>query len=108
VSKKKASRKTNKTSKKSGKKKYKLQLFVISFSPNSIRAIVNLKKICEKYLQGDYELEIIDISLQPHIATKEQIVVVPFLIKKTPLPEFSMIGDLSDTPKVLEGLGILL
>lgn len=86
---------------------YVLQLFVTGLSPNSIRAIVNLRKICKEYLKDEYELEIIDITLKPQLAVKEQILVIPVLIKKFPLPEMRMIGDLSNKGKVLEGLGLL-
>ncbi|MEO6730117.1 MAG: circadian clock KaiB family protein [Ferruginibacter sp.] len=87
--------------------RYILQLFVTGVSPNSMRAIINIKLICEKYLQGRYELEIIDIYQQPSIALKEEIIAVPILIKKFPLPEVRMIGDLSDIDMVLEGLHLI-
>jgi circadian clock protein KaiB len=87
---------------------YVLRLFVTGASPNSGRAISNLKDICEKYFPGRYSLEIIDVYQQKLIAQKEQIVALPLLIKKFPLPERKLIGDLSDTEKVLKGLGIKL
>ena len=86
--------------------KYILQLFVTGILPNSARAIVNIKEICEKYLSGRYELEIIDIYQQPSRALTEEIIAVPVLIKKFPLPELRVIGDLSDTEKVLKGLNL--
>ncbi len=85
---------------------YKLRLFVTGASPNSSRAITNLKDICETYLKGRYELEIIDIYQQPLIAESEQIIALPLLIKKFPSPERRLIGDLSDTAKVLKGLSL--
>ncbi len=87
--------------------KYILQLFVTGILPNSARAIINSKAICEKYLSGRYELEIIDIYQQPSLALTEQIIAAPVLIKKFPLPEERMIGDLSNIEKVLQGLHII-
>ncbi|MDP9046886.1 MAG: circadian clock KaiB family protein [Bacteroidota bacterium] len=85
---------------------YKLRLYITGASPNSSRAISNLKDICEKHLKGKYELEIIDIYQQPLMAESEQIIALPLLIKKFPSPERRMIGDLSDTEKVLKGLSL--
>ena len=85
---------------------YILRLFVTGASPNSTRAITNLKNICEEYLKDRYELEIIDVHQQPLIAQSEQIIALPLLIKKSPLPERRLIGDMSDTEKVLRGLGL--
>lgn len=90
-----------------GGEKYVFRLFVTGLSPNSAHAVVNIKAICEKYLKGRYELEIIDIYQQPAFAFSEDIIAVPVLIKKFPLPEERMIGDLSDTEKVLKGLHIV-
>ena len=87
--------------------KYILRLFVTGILPNSSRAIANSKEICEKYLKGRYELEIIDIYQQPDLALAEDIIAVPVLIKKIPLPEQRVIGDLSDTEKVLKGLNLV-
>ncbi|OCX51337.1 circadian clock protein KaiB [Mucilaginibacter sp. PPCGB 2223] len=88
----------------SGEKRYILRLFVTGASPNSIRAITNTKNICEKYLNGRYELEIIDVHQQPFIAASEDLIAIPMLMRKFPLPERRMIGDMSDTDKVLRGL----
>lgn len=89
------------------KESYFLRLFVTGASPNSTRAISNIKTICEQSLGNKYELEIIDIYQQPLMAETEQIVALPLLIKKFPLPERRLIGDLSDTKKVLKGLGLI-
>ena len=89
-----------------GVEKYVLKLFVTGILPNSARAVVNIKAICEKYLKDRYELEIIDIYQQPSLALSENIIAVPVLIKKFPLPEERLIGDLSDIEKVLNGLHI--
>jgi circadian clock protein KaiB len=83
-----------------------LRLFVTGASPNSVRAIANLKELCEEYLQGKYSLEVIDVHQEAAVAQQEQIVALPLLIKKSPFPERRMIGDLSDTDKVLKGLGL--
>lgn len=89
-----------------GGKTYVLRLFVTGMLPNSARAVINIKAICEKYLKGRYELEIIDIYQQPELALSEQIIAVPLLIKKSPVPQERMIGDLSNTEKVLKILGL--
>jgi circadian clock protein KaiB len=85
---------------------YQLRLFVTGASPNSTRAISNLKEICERYLKGKYELEIIDVYQQPLMAQAEQIVALPMLIKKGPGAERRLIGDMSNEQKVLRGLGL--
>jgi circadian clock protein KaiB len=85
---------------------YVMRLFVTGASPNSTRAISNLKKICEEYLKDRYELEIIDVYQQPQIAINEQVIALPMLIKKAPGMERKLIGDMSDKPKVLKGLEI--
>lgn len=83
-----------------------LQLFVTGISLNSVRAIANIKHICDQYLPGQYTLEIIDVHQQKALAEREQLIALPLLIKRLPLPERRLIGDLSDTKKVLSGLGI--
>jgi circadian clock protein KaiB len=88
-------------------KKYVLQLFVAGILPNSTRAIINIKAICEKHLKGRYELEVIDIYQQPSLALTEDILAIPLLIKKFPRPEERFIGDLSNTERVLEGLNLI-
>jgi circadian clock protein KaiB len=85
---------------------YTLRLYITGASVNSTRAVTNLKKLCENYLKGRYNLEVIDVYQQGPIAEKEQIVALPLLIKKSPLPERRLIGDMSNTEKVLHGLGI--
>jgi len=85
-----------------GGPKYILKLFVSGIMQNSVRAIKNLKQICEEHLKDDYELEIIDIYQQPELAIREQIIVIPVMIIKYPLPERRIIGDLSNAEKVLE------
>ncbi|WP_461453295.1 circadian clock KaiB family protein [Mucilaginibacter sp.] len=85
---------------------YMLRLFVTGASPNSTRAIENIKSICETYLKDRYELEIIDIYQQPLVAEKEQVIALPMLIKVKPNPVRRLIGDMSDMDKVLVGLGL--
>jgi len=86
--------------------RYILRLFVTGASANSVRAISNLTQICETYIPDRYSLEIIDIYQQKTIAESEQIIALPLLIKSFPLPEKRLIGDMSDTARVLKGLGL--
>lgn len=86
--------------------KYLLRLYVTGTTNRSVLAITNLKKICEEYLGGRYELEIIDLYQMPGLAKDEQIVAAPTLIKKLPLPFRSIIGDMSNKEKVLVGLDL--
>jgi circadian clock protein KaiB len=85
---------------------YILRLFITGASPNSARAVANVRQICETYLKGNYTLEIVDVYQQQEIAEKEQLIALPLLIKKHPLPVRRLIGDLSDKQKVLTELGI--
>ena len=85
---------------------YALQLFITGATPNSTRAIANIKTICEQHLKGKYQLEIIDVYQEREMAAKNQVVALPMLIKRFPLPERKLIGDMSRTEKVLEALGI--
>jgi len=86
---------------------YKLRLFVTGASSVSVRAINNLQGILEHHLKSRYELEIIDVHQQPVLASEEDIVAVPVLIKKFPLPGRKMVGDMSDEQRVLRGLGLI-
>ena|ERR1700760_2396808 len=85
---------------------YELKLYVSGAAPNSLRAIANVKKICEQYIPGQYMLEVIDIYQQPDLAKEQQLVALPLLLKRYPLPSRRLIGDMSDSEKVLRGLGI--
>ena len=89
-----------------GGDKFVLRLFVTGASPNSTRAISNLRNICESNIPGKYTLEIIDVYKSIDLAREEGLVALPLLIKKHPLPERRMIGDMSNIEKVLSGLGI--
>ena len=83
---------------------WKMRLYVAGQSSKSLLAIANLQRICEEFLNGRYQIEVIDLIEHPHIARKEQIIAVPTLIKKLPLPLKQIIGDLSNQEKVLHGL----
>ncbi len=83
-----------------------LQLYIAGAMPQSVRAIANVKKICEEYLQGHYELEVIDLYQQPQLAHGNQIIAVPTLIRKLPLPLRRIIGDMSNTKHMLAGLDL--
>jgi circadian clock protein KaiB len=85
---------------------YNLRLYVAGQTPRSIVAIANLKKICERHLPGRYEIEIIDLMRDPALAVRHQIVAIPTLIRQLPEPLKRIIGDLSNTEKVLVGLDI--
>ncbi|MFB3888870.1 MAG: circadian clock KaiB family protein [Candidatus Bathyarchaeia archaeon] len=89
------------------KEKYTLRLYVTGMTPKSTQAIRNLRKICEEYLQGRYELEVIDIYQQPELAREGQLIAAPTLVKKLPLPVRKLIGDMSDKERVLYGLNII-
>jgi circadian clock protein KaiB len=86
--------------------RYVLRLYVTGMTPRSTRAIENVRKICEEHLQGWYELEVIDVYQQPTLAKGEQIIAAPTLIKKLPLPLRRVIGDMSNTERVLLGLDL--
>jgi circadian clock protein KaiB len=88
-------------------KYYLLRLYITGTSPRSMRAIGNIKKICEENLKGKYELEIVDVYQQPDVATDKMIVALPTLVKELPLPLRRLIGDLSNKKQVLAGLDII-
>lgn len=87
--------------------RYILKLYVTGLTTRSARAIENLQIFCEKHLAGRYELQVIDVYQQPELTRAEQIVAIPTLIKKLPLPLRRLIGDMSDEERVLVGLDIL-
>jgi circadian clock protein KaiB len=86
--------------------RYILRLFVSGMTPNSRKAIENVKQICEEHLNGAYELEIIDIYQQPIFAKEGQIIAAPTLVKELPPPLRKFIGDMSETEKILLGLDL--
>jgi circadian clock protein KaiB len=85
---------------------YVLVLYVTGATPQSTQAIIRIKEICEEYLQGRYELEVVDIYQQPELARSAQIVAAPTLIKKLPAPLRRLIGNLSESQTVLAGLDL--
>jgi circadian clock protein KaiB len=87
-----------------GDRKYVLRLYVTGTTPRSVRAIRNIRRICDEHLKCAYDLEVIDIYQQPVLAKGEQIIAVPTLLKKFPLPLRKFIGDMSDTEQILLGL----
>ncbi|MBU3626359.1 hypothetical protein ICN48_08935 [Polynucleobacter sp. JS-Safj-400b-B2] len=89
-----------------GLKKYILRLYVAGATARSVAAITNIKKICDEQLAGQYTLEVIDLYQQPLLAAGHQIIAIPTLIKELPPPLRRIIGDLSDTEKVLVGLDL--
>jgi len=88
--------------------RYVLRLYVTGMTPRSARAVKNLQAICDEYLAGRYDLEVIDIYQQPVLTRGEQIVAAPTLIKKLPLPMRRIIGDMSNRDRVLLGLDLVL
>ena len=86
--------------------KYVLRLYVSGSTLKSAMAIENVKRVCEQHLKGRYDLEVIDIHQHANLARDEQIVAVPTLIKRLPIPLRKLIGDLSDLNKVLFGLDL--
>ena len=88
------------------KEKIVLQLYITGMSENSMRAIQNITQLCDRYLEGHFELEIIDIYKNPSVAEEQKIVFSPSLIRLLPLPKKTFIGDLSDMKKVILGLGV--
>lgn len=87
--------------------RYALMLFISGMSVKSINAIENLREICDTHLEGNFDLEIIDVSQQLELALIHEIIATPTLIKIKPLPKKLIIGDLSNTNKVLNALDII-
>ena len=84
-----------------------LRLYVAGQTPKSTLAFANLKKICEEHLAGRYQIEVIDLLENPHLASSDQILVIPTLVRKLPVPVRKIIGDLSNSERVLIGLDLL-
>jgi len=85
---------------------WELRLYVAGQTPKSLKAFANLKKICEDHLEGKYRIEVIDLIENPQLAKGDQILAVPTLVRKLPEPVKQIIGDLSNTEKVLVGLDL--
>jgi circadian clock protein KaiB len=86
--------------------RYFLRLYVTGQTPRSVRSIENLRRLCEKYLKGQFDLEIIDIYQQPALASEGQIIAAPTLIRTMPLPLRRLVGDFSDQKRVVLGLDL--
>ena len=85
---------------------YELRLYIAGNTPKSVAALSNLKKYCEEHLKGQYKIEVIDLLVHPQLAAGDQILAVPTLVRKVPVPIRKIIGDLSNEEKVLVGLNI--
>ena len=87
-------------------KAYQLRLYVAGQTPKSVVALTNLKQICEEHLEGCYQIEIIDLLVNPQLASGDQILAVPTLVRRLPEPIKKIIGDLSNKERVLVGLDL--
>jgi circadian clock protein KaiB len=83
-----------------------LRLYVTGQSPNSIRAIENLRRACEEHVPGRYRIEVVDLLENPRLAAEDQILAVPTVVRKLPVPIRKIVGDLSDTDRLLVGLQV--
>src|SRR3954454_16535160 len=88
------------------KKRWRLRLYVAGQTPKSLTAFANLKRMCEECLPGQYEIEVVDLTKQPEMAQHDQIVALPTLVRKLPEPIRRIIGDLSNTERVMVGLNL--
>jgi circadian clock protein KaiB len=89
-----------------GGPRYVLRLFITGATPRSVRAIANLRQVCDEHLEGAYDLEVVDLYQDPEAAKKYQIIAAPTLVRMLPLPLRKIIGDLADHEKVLAGLDL--
>ena len=87
-------------------KVWQLRLYVAGQTPKSVTAFSNLKKICENHLKGEYSIEVVDLIERPLLSRGDQIVAIPTLVRRLPVPVRKIIGDLSDTERVLVGLDL--
>lgn len=86
---------------------YVLRLYVAGQTPTSMTAFDNLKKICEEYLEGRYQIQVVDLLKNPQLASGDQILAIPTLVRRLPKPIRKIIGDLSNTERVLIGLDLV-
>jgi circadian clock protein KaiB len=100
------SKQSARSSRKRTPKEYQLRLYVAGQTPKSLAAFANLKKICEEHLAGQYHIEVIDLLKKPQLASGDQILAIPTLVRKLPEPIKKIIGDLSNTERVLVGLDL--
>ena len=87
-------------------KSWDLRLYVAGQSRRSLIAIANLKRLCEEHMPGAYHIEVIDLLQKPHLAAGDQILAIPTLVRKLPIPIKKIIGDLSDAERTLVGLDL--
>lgn len=90
-----------------GAEQWKLRLYVAGQTPKCITAFANLKKLCEERLGGNYSIEVIDLLRKPQLASGDQILAIPTLVRRLPSPMKKIIGDLSNTERVLVGLDLV-
>ncbi len=88
-------------------KKWNLRLYVAGQTPKSVTALANLKRICDEHMNGEYAVEVIDLMENPQLARRDQIVAIPTLVRELPSPLKRIIGDLSNTERVLVGLDVV-
>ena len=88
-------------------KKWSLRLYVAGQTPKSVTALANLKRICDEHMHGEYAVEVIDLMENPQLARRDQIVAIPTLVRELPSPLKRIIGDLSNTERVLVGLDVV-
>jgi circadian clock protein KaiB len=98
--------KASKTGHATGSVEWNLRLYTAGQSPKSLRALENLKKLCEEHLEGRYEIEVVDLLKQPHLARADQIFAIPTLVRQLPVPIRQILGDLSNTERALVGLDL--
>jgi circadian clock protein KaiB len=87
-------------------RRWNLRLYIAGQTPKSVAALANLRRICDEHMAGQYEVEVIDLMESPHLAQKDQIVAIPTLVRQLPEPLKRIIGDLSNTQRVLIGLDL--
>jgi circadian clock protein KaiB len=88
-------------------KKWNLRLYVAGQTPKSLVALANLRRICDEHMNGQYDIEVIDLMENPQLAQRDQIVAIPTLVRELPSPLKRIIGDLSNTERVLVGLDVV-
>ena len=88
-------------------KKWNLRLYVAGQTPKSLIALANLRRICDEHMNGQYDIEVIDLMENPQLAQRDQIVAIPTLVRELPSPLKRIIGDLSNTERVLVGLDVV-
>jgi circadian clock protein KaiB len=88
-------------------KKWNLRLYVAGQTPKSVTALANLRRICDEHMHGRYSVEVIDLMENPQLARRDQIVAIPTLVRELPSPLKRIIGDLSNTERVLVGLDVV-